>query len=79
MRRKKTERNHQGVLQRLEIIIIHTCIDHIEKDGRHLCTPCKRVFNGRVLGQQLCGEVGVGDIAVMRRELVAVQTERADP
>lgn len=32
-----------------------------------------------MLGQQLSWQVCVGDIAIMSRELVAVQTERADP
>lgn len=79
MRRKQTQADHQRILQGLEIIFVHTSVHHVQEDGRDLGTSCKRVFNGGMFGQQLGWEVGVGNIAIMRRELVAMQTERADP
>ena len=37
------------------------------------------VFDGGVFGQQLGGQVRVGDVPVVRRERVAAQTEGTDP
>jgi hypothetical protein len=79
VRRKQTQANHQRVLQSLQIILVHAGVHDIQEDGRDLSTSCQCVFNGRVLSQQLGWKIGVGDVAVVRRELVAVQTERADP
>lgn len=79
MRRKQTQADHQRILQSLEIILVHASVHDIQEDGRDLSTSCECIFNGRVLSQQLGWKVGVGNVAIVRRELVAVQTERADP
>lgn len=37
------------------------------------------ILDSGILGQQLGGQIGVGDIFVVRREGVARETEGADP
>lgn len=79
MGREQTQTDDQRVLQSLEIILIDASIDNVQKDGRDLRTPGQGILDRGVLGQQLCGQVSVGDIAVVGRELVAVQAEGTDP
>lgn len=79
MGRQQTQADDQRVLQGLEIILIDAGIHDVQKDWRNLSTPGQRVLDRRVLCQQLCRQVCVGDVAVVRGELVAMQTERANP
>lgn len=37
------------------------------------------VLHGGVLSVEFAGEIGVGDHGIVRREMVALVTERADP
>jgi hypothetical protein len=76
---QETQTDNERILEGLEIILIHARINHIQKDGRDLSTPRQRVLDRCVLREQLSREVGVGDVAVMRWELVTMQTEGADP
>lgn len=79
MGRQQTQTDDQRVLQGLEIILVNAGIHDVQKDGRDLSTPGQCVLDRRVLCQQLCREVCVGDVAVVRGELVAMQTEWANP
>jgi len=79
MWRKQAQADDQRVLEGLEVILVHAGVDHIQEDGRDLSASRQRVFDGCVLGQKLSREVGVGDVAVVGRELVAVKTERTNP
>ena len=79
MRRQQAQTDDQRILEGLEVILVHAGIDDVQKDGWDLSTPRECVLNGRVLGQQLCWKVGIGDVAVVRRELVTMQTEWANP
>jgi hypothetical protein len=72
MGRQQAQADDQRVLQGLEVILINAGVDNVQKDGRNLCTPGQSVLDGCVFSEQFCREVGVGDVAVMGRELVAV-------
>jgi hypothetical protein len=79
MGRKQTQGNNKRVLQRLEIILVNAGVDDIQEDRRNLGASSQGVLNSGVFSEQLCREVGVGDVAVVGRELVAVQAKRANP
>lgn len=79
MRREQTQGDNKRVLQCLEIILVNAGVDNIQEDWRDLSASGQSILDGCVFGEQLCREVGVGYVAVVGRELVAVQAERANP
>lgn len=62
-----------------KVLLVQAGVNDIEEDGRDLSGPRERVLDGRVLWQELCGEVGVADVLVVGREGVPGEAERADP
>lgn len=44
-----------------------------------MCHAVQVIFNSSVLWEQLGGQVGVGDIFVVRRKGITLQTEWTDP
>lgn len=79
IRRQQAQADHQSLPQRLELILIHTGVDDIDKDGWDLRRSREGILDGRVLREELGGKVGCGDILVVRWEGVALETKRADP
>lgn len=79
MRWEKAQADDDGVLERLEVIIVEASVDDVEEDGRDLRRAGERVLDGGVLGEEFGGEVVGGDVLVVRREGVALQAEGADP
>ena len=77
--REQTQGDNKRVLQCLEIILVNASVDDIQEDWRDLSASSQSVLDGCVFGEQLCREVGVGDVAVVGRELVAVQAEWTNP
>ncbi len=54
--------------------------DRVGQDGMGWgVPPADLVLDGGVLGVQLCGEVRVGDVGVVRGERVPRDAERAEP
>lgn len=72
MGRQQAQADDQRVLQGLEVILVNASVDNVQEDGRNLCTPSQGVLDGCVFGEQFSWEVGVGDVSVVGRELVAV-------
>lgn len=72
MGRQQAQADDQRVLQGLEVILINAGVNNVQENGRNLCTSGQSVLDGCVFGEQFCREVGVGDVAVVWRELVAV-------
>lgn len=73
------EGDDEHVAEGLEVVCVEAGVDDKQEDGRHLRRPGERVLDRRVLWQQFGREVVGGQVLVVRRERVALQTERADP
>lgn len=77
--RKQAQADDERLAQGLEVVIVHAGVDDVEEDGWDLGRTAEGILDGGVLGKELCGEVGAGNVLVMRRECVARETEGADP
>ena len=79
MGRKETQTENERLAQRLEIVGLHACIDHIHENRRDLRLAVQCVLNRRVLGEELGRQVGGANVLVVRREWIPRQAKRADP
>lgn len=79
MLRQQTQRDNDGILERLQVILVQAGVDDVEEDGRDLHRPRERVLDCGVFRQQLGREVVARDVLVVRRERVALEAEWADP
>jgi hypothetical protein len=79
MGRQQAQADDDAVLQRLEVVLVHAGVDDKDEDGRDLSRSGQRVLDRRILGQQLGGQVGSGDVLVVGGKAVALEAEGADP
>jgi hypothetical protein len=77
--RQQTKTDDQGILESLEIFLVQTGIDNVKEDGWNLSLSIQIIFDGGILWKQFSRQVGVGNVLVMRRESITLQTEWANP
>lgn len=76
---QETETDHEGFTETLEVVFIEAGVYNVEEDGWSRRGAREGVLNGGILGEELCGEIGVGDVSVVRREGIARHAKGADP
>lgn len=69
----------QGVLERLQLPLVDRGVNDPQEDGRSRGGARQRVLDGGVVGDELGGQVVLVDVVVVRREVVALVAEGADP
>lgn len=77
--RQQAEADDNSFLQGLQVVLVETGIDHEQKDRGDLSGSRERVLDGGVLGKELGRQVGGGNILVVWREGISLQTERTNP
>ena len=77
--RKQAQAHNQRVLESFERVLLLAGIDDKQEDGRGGCGAREHILNGGVVGRQLERPRIGADVLVVRRKLVALQTERAYP
>lgn len=77
--RKQAQADNKGFFKSLEVVVIEARIDDVEEDRGRRRDSVEVVLDGGVFGQQLSRQIRVRDILVVRRECIALQTERTDP
>lgn len=77
--RQQAQADDDGFLERIEIFLVQTGIDHKEENRRDLSRSREGVLDRRVLWKKLGREVGRRNVLVMRREGVSLQTKGTDP
>jgi hypothetical protein len=76
---QQTETDYEGFSQTLEVVFVEAGVYDVEEDGRGRRGTGEGILDCGILGKELSGEVGVGDVSVMRWEGVARHAEGADP
>lgn len=79
LRRQHRDGCTQSTSKSLKIIFQQAGIHNEEKDRRNRRRSRQCILNGRVLREELCRQICVGDVFVMRRESIPLQTEGTDP
>lgn len=79
MRWEETQAHDDCVSKGLEVRLIYTSINNVEEYRRRRCRAGQGVFNGGIFGEELRGQVSVGDVLIMWRKSVPRETEWADP
>ena len=80
--REQVERQEQRVFQSLKLLLVDGLdaeIDGEQKDRRQANVTWQHILERGVRGVDLCWEPVLVDVSVLRRERIALQTERADP
>lgn len=77
---QETKRLGQSRLEKRQLLLDHTGVDDEDEDGRRGRLLERRVvLDCGVLGEELGGEVLIGNGGVVGREVVAGEAEGADP
>lgn len=78
--RQQVQRLLQRVAEAVELLFVHAGVHHKEEHGRTTCLRLELILDSRVLGDELSGEIHLGDIlSVVRGEVVSAHAEGAGP
>eukprot|EP00967_Tisochrysis_lutea_P035989 scaffold43248_cov31-Tisochrysis_lutea.AAC.1 len=78
-RREQLQHLLERVLKRLELLLLHARVDDPHEDGRASGGPWQCILDGGILRDELGREIIFRNIVVVRRKVVPLETERADP
>jgi hypothetical protein len=79
IRGKQAQAHDDGVLERLQTVLLLACVDHEQKNRGRRCRSRQSIFDGGTVGVELGGHGILRDVLVMRRQRVSLKTERTDP